>query len=67
MNTGGSFRKVGFNPLSKALFGEGLVGLEGQKWATHRRIANQAFTIERVKVIIRFLYLKSENRKMIIE
>ncbi|XP_022143205.1 cytochrome P450 734A1 isoform X2 [Momordica charantia] len=49
VNTGGSFRKVGFNPLSKALFGEGLVGLEGQKWATHRRIANQAFTIERVK------------------
>ncbi|XP_038903147.1 cytochrome P450 734A6-like [Benincasa hispida] len=49
MNTGGPFRKVGFTPVSKLLFGEGLVGLEDEQWVVHRRIANQAFTIERVK------------------
>nr|UNP59810.1 schizocycline synthase [Camptotheca acuminata] len=48
-NTSGSFGKVGFNPLSKLLFGKGLVGLEGEKWAVHRRITNQAFNMERVK------------------
>ncbi|CAK9317226.1 unnamed protein product [Citrullus colocynthis] len=48
-NTGGPFRKVGFTPVSKLLFGEGLVGLEGEQWVVHRRIANQAFTIDRVK------------------
>ncbi|XP_022766501.1 cytochrome P450 734A1 [Durio zibethinus] len=49
MNTGGSFGKIEFNPMSKMLFGQGLVGLEGEEWAFHRRIANQAFTMERVK------------------
>ncbi|KAE8651323.1 cytochrome P450 734A6 [Cucumis sativus] len=48
-NTGGPFRKVGFTPVSKLLFGEGLVGLEDEQWVVHRRIANQAFTIDRVK------------------
>lgn len=51
MNTGASYEKVGFNPLSKLLFGDGLVGLSGDKWAIHRRIANQAFNIEAIKVI----------------
>uniref|UniRef100_A0A1W7HBX9 Cytochrome P450 n=1 Tax=Scoparia dulcis TaxID=107240 RepID=A0A1W7HBX9_SCODU len=41
--------KDSFNPLSQNLFGQGLVGLEGDKWALHRKIANQAFTMERVK------------------
>ncbi|GMI82506.1 cytochrome P450, family 721, subfamily A, polypeptide 1 [Hibiscus trionum] len=45
----GSFDKVGFNPMSKMLFGQGLVGLRGEEWAIHRRITNQAFNMERVK------------------
>ncbi|KAM7280900.1 hypothetical protein ACFE04_008034 [Oxalis oulophora] len=49
MNTCGCFGKVGFNALSKVLFGEGLVGLVGDKWSMHRRIANQAFNMEPVK------------------
>ncbi|KAJ7958055.1 Cytochrome p450 [Quillaja saponaria] len=49
MNTSGSFGKTPANPLSKLLFGEGLVGLEGNKWTIHRRITNQAFNMERVK------------------
>ncbi|KAL9259646.1 Cytochrome P450 734A1-like protein [Drosera capensis] len=47
--SGGGFGKVGLNPQGNVLFGQGLVGLEGEKWASHRRIANQAFTMERVK------------------
>ncbi|XP_015573805.1 cytochrome P450 734A1 [Ricinus communis] len=50
MNTGGgSFERVKQNPQSKLLFGDGLIGLDGEKWALHRRIANQAFNMERVK------------------
>ncbi|XP_050233260.1 cytochrome P450 734A1-like [Mercurialis annua] len=49
MNSGGSFRRVTQNPQAKLLFGEGLLGLDGAKWALHRRIANQAFNMERVK------------------
>ncbi|CAK9142821.1 unnamed protein product [Ilex paraguariensis] len=49
LNTCGSFEKVKFNPLSKLLFGEGLVGLTGEKWAVHRRITNLAFNMEKVK------------------
>nr|XP_016509244.1 PREDICTED: cytochrome P450 734A1-like [Nicotiana tabacum] len=41
--------KIGFDPLTKQLFGEGLVGLRGEQWALHRRIANQAFNMEIVK------------------
>lgn len=50
MNTSGSITKIGFNPSNRQLFGQGLAGLEGHKWALHRRIAVQAFTMERVKV-----------------
>ncbi|KAF8022840.1 hypothetical protein BT93_F0377 [Corymbia citriodora subsp. variegata] len=49
MNTGGSYDQIRFNPQARELFGQGLVGLVGEKWAVHRRIANQAFTMERVK------------------
>ncbi|CAN0872669.1 Cytochrome P450 734A1 [Linum grandiflorum] len=49
LNKSGCFEKVRFNPLSKLLFGDGLVGLEGDKWALHRRITTQAFNMERVK------------------
>ncbi|XP_031111923.1 cytochrome P450 734A1 [Ipomoea triloba] len=48
-NTDGSFEKTKFNPLSKLLFGEGLVGLSGDKWALHRRITSRAFNLEYVK------------------
>ncbi|KAM1133311.1 hypothetical protein ACFX19_043283 [Malus domestica] len=49
-NSGGSFRKVPSTPLTKFLLGDwGLVGLEGDKWAFHRRIVNQAFRMDRVK------------------
>ncbi|MQM15064.1 hypothetical protein Taro_047995 [Colocasia esculenta] len=47
---GSAFEKVGFNPLSKQLFGEGLVGLKGWKWAQHRRVVGPAFAMDRVKV-----------------
>lgn len=50
VNSSGSFQKIPFTPLTKNLFGEGLVGLEGDEWAFHRRIVNQAFKVERVKV-----------------
>nr|XP_043637520.1 cytochrome P450 734A1 [Erigeron canadensis] len=49
LNKSGSFGKNRFNPLAKVLFGEGLVGLEGEKWVVHRRITSQAFNMERVK------------------
>ncbi|KAF8022842.1 hypothetical protein BT93_F0379 [Corymbia citriodora subsp. variegata] len=49
MNTGGSYDQIRLNPQARELFGQGLVGLVGEKWAVHRRIANQAFTMERVK------------------
>lgn len=50
MNTSGSFGRTGFNPSTKLLFGQGLLGLDGDKWALHRRIVNQAFSMEQVKV-----------------
>ncbi|XP_050233264.1 cytochrome P450 734A1-like [Mercurialis annua] len=49
MNSGGSFHMVDRNPQAKLLFGEGIVGLEGDKWAFHRKYINQAFNMERVK------------------
>ncbi|CAL5418264.1 unnamed protein product [Camellia sinensis] len=49
LNKNGSFDKVGFNPLSRLLFGQGLVGLTGDNWALHRRITSQAFNMETVK------------------
>lgn len=59
----GSFRKIRFDPSAKALFGEGLVGLDGDKWIVHRRIAAQAFNMERVKV---FLFMLKRFRVQII-
>ncbi|KAJ0024650.1 hypothetical protein Pint_08923 [Pistacia integerrima] len=49
MNTGSSYEKFEFNPSSKQLFGQGLFGLTGDIWAFHRRIANQAFKMDRIK------------------
>lgn len=50
LNTSGSFDKIDANPLSRILIGEGSGGLKGQKWAIHRKITNQAFPMEKVKV-----------------
>lgn len=50
MSSDGSIVKPEWNPLSKFLLGDGLTELNGQKWAVHRRIANQAFHMERIKV-----------------
>ncbi|CAN1163694.1 Cytochrome P450 734A6 [Linum perenne] len=50
LNTGRSFEKVTYNPLAKLLFGDGLNGLKGDKWALHRRIISQAFKMDRVKI-----------------
>ncbi|KMS95259.1 hypothetical protein BVRB_010530 isoform B [Beta vulgaris subsp. vulgaris] len=61
MNTSGSFKKLKYNPLAKMLFGEGLVGLEGDQWAFHRRIANQAFNMERVKSWIPEIVASTES------
>lgn len=49
MNKGGEFGKVPYNPQSKLLFGQGLVGLEGDQWAVHRRIINRGFNMELIK------------------
>ncbi|XP_027360292.1 cytochrome P450 734A1 [Abrus precatorius] len=49
MNKSGEYGKVAYNPQSKLLFGQGLVGLQGQQWAFHRRIINLAFNMELVK------------------
>ncbi|KAH7847875.1 hypothetical protein Vadar_031220 [Vaccinium darrowii] len=49
LNTSGSFEKIPMNPLSGLIWGQGLVGLAGEKWAVHRRIASLAFNMERVK------------------
>ncbi|PIN12204.1 hypothetical protein CDL12_15187 [Handroanthus impetiginosus] len=54
-----------FNPLSKLLFGQGLVGLQGHKWAVHRKIADQAFSMERVKKNRMMWKLEKEIRESV--
>ncbi|CAM9001405.1 unnamed protein product [Rhodiola kirilowii] len=49
LSNGGAFGRVEFNPLTRMLFGQGLVGLSGEAWSVHRRITTQAFNMERVK------------------
>ncbi|KAL2459075.1 Cytochrome [Forsythia ovata] len=49
INSNGLFGKTEFNPSSKMLFGNGLVALDGDKWAVHRKITSQAFNMERIK------------------
>ncbi|RHN48282.1 putative cytochrome P450 [Medicago truncatula] len=43
------YGKVPYNPQSKLLFGQGLVGLQGDQWNFHRRIFNLAFNTEILK------------------
>ncbi|KAJ3687592.1 hypothetical protein LUZ61_016756 [Rhynchospora tenuis] len=54
LDTTGLFRKrqSANNPLARQLIGEGLPGLDGSKWAHHRRIIAPAFNMERVKAWI---------------
>ncbi|KAF7817564.1 cytochrome P450 734A1-like [Senna tora] len=49
MSVGGSFERVDANPLTKIFFGQGITILKGHQWALHRKIADQAFKMERVK------------------
>ncbi|XP_010539921.1 PREDICTED: cytochrome P450 734A1 [Tarenaya hassleriana] len=49
LTNGRSFDRIGHNPLAKLLYSQGLPGLRGDVWALHRRIAIQAFTMEKVK------------------
>ncbi|KAL8141162.1 hypothetical protein V2J09_007183 [Rumex salicifolius] len=52
MNSAGAFNRIPHNPLAKVLLGDGLVFLEGHKWALHRRIANHAFGMDKIKAWI---------------
>ncbi|KAM5564837.1 cytochrome P450 734A1-like [Rosa sericea] len=49
INTSGSFQRVPLTPSTRVLFGNGLPALEGERWAFHRKIVNQAFKMERVE------------------
>lgn len=51
------FRKPNANPLVK-LIATGLPNYDGEKWATHRKIINPAFHLEKLKVTL-FLSLVS--------
>lgn len=57
LNKSGGVEKPHFPPLAKPLFGDGLIALHGDKWTIHRKVANQGFTLDRVKVIIFFNFL----------
>lgn len=49
-------QKPGINPFLRFLL-SGLVSLEGQKWAKHRKIINPAFHFQKLKVCFISLYL----------
>ncbi|XP_062160234.1 cytochrome P450 734A1-like isoform X2 [Alnus glutinosa] len=63
MDTGVSFEKTQIDPSTKLFFGQGLAWVTGEKWAFHRRIANQAFKMERVKAWVPEIVASS--RKML--
>ncbi|KAE9588453.1 putative cytochrome P450 [Lupinus albus] len=52
LKTGVWFKRMEPNPFMKMFFGDGILMARGEKWAAHRVIANQAFKMESVKVII---------------
>ncbi|MCO5590349.1 hypothetical protein L7F22_044318 [Adiantum nelumboides] len=47
----GHFSKLRGRPDTKDLIGDGLVTLNGEKWAHHRRILNPAFFLEKLKAM----------------
>nr|BBE15478.1 cytochrome P450 [Polygala tenuifolia] len=48
-NPSGCFGMIDIDPFVKLFFGDGLIGLNGEKWAKHRRIINHAFKTDKVK------------------
>ncbi|KAK1436547.1 hypothetical protein QVD17_02328 [Tagetes erecta] len=57
----GSFGKIRSDPGVNALFGEGLVSLDGEKWIVHRRIAAQAYNMERIKEWVPVIVNSTQN------
>ncbi|KAF3787836.1 hypothetical protein EJ110_NYTH09534 [Nymphaea thermarum] len=49
LNPKGVFERLEFNPLSRHLIGDGLVGLRGKKWLRHKRIIHPAFHVDHIK------------------
>nr|XP_027091872.1 cytochrome P450 734A1-like [Coffea arabica] len=49
LNKSGHVIKVKLPPLAEQLFGKGLIDLHGEKWSIHRKLANPAFVMDRVK------------------
>ncbi|XP_077233277.1 cytochrome P450 734A1-like isoform X2 [Tasmannia lanceolata] len=49
LNKSGVIEKVAYDPITKQLFGDGMLSVHGEKWARHRKIGNAAFNMERVK------------------
>ncbi|KAH7299597.1 hypothetical protein KP509_24G020000 [Ceratopteris richardii] len=47
----GHFKKPSGRPDTKDLTGMGLVSLDGEKWAQHRRIINPAFFVDKLKAM----------------
>eukprot|EP00250_Pteridium_aquilinum_P003382 c13695_g1_i1 orf=197-1762(+) len=51
-NKFGHFQKPGVRLELEDLVGKGLVVLEGEKWAQHRRVVNPAFFMEKLKEMV---------------
>ncbi|KAL8145055.1 hypothetical protein AgCh_003319 [Apium graveolens] len=49
LNTTDIVDRDSFNPSSRPLFGQGLTGLMGHKWAAHRKIVTAAFNMQNIK------------------